>query len=178
MTQNNPAAAAPPALSAFRLVNSSHSPVAPGAVLPSSQASNMKLGVGIYFAETEADAVTFFQSHHGYAYTHFLECSLAGVSASDFFDLGANANELAKFRVGWTWSGATQAKGDAMAKARAKGLALHKDFAAAQGKKGLRWQYPGGGWTELVLHEPHCTGTVTVVSAVDLATWKAKHGIP
>lgn len=178
MTQNIPAPAVAPALRAFRLVNSAHNPIAQGSVLPSSQASNMKLGVGIYFAETEADAVTFFKSHHGYEYTHFLECSLTGVVASDFFDLATRANELAQFKVGWTWSGAAQATGDAMAKARAKGLAVFKDFAAAQGKKGLRWEYPGGGWIELVLHEPHCTGTVTVVSAVDLATWEGKRGFP
>jgi hypothetical protein len=178
MTQNNPAPAPPPALRAFRLVNSAHSPTALGSVLPSSQASNMKIGVGIYFAETEAGAVTFFKSHHGYEYTHFLECSLAGVVASDFFDRAAKANELGKFKEGWTWTGEAQAPGDAFAKARARRLALYKDFAVAQGKKGLRWEYPGGGWIELVLHEPHCAGTVTVVSAVDLATWKAKHNLP
>lgn len=161
----------------FRLVNSAHSPITTGTRIDRlSHVSNMKLGEGLYFAETELDLVKFFSSHHGYTYTHLLECDLHGIGLWDFFDLATEPNELSRFESNWTWAAEVTFAGNAEQKAKARRLARYGEFAASRGKKGLRWQ-SRDGWVELVLQTPYWQGVVEIVSVTGLAKWKATHGL-
>ena len=164
----------PPSFAAFRLVNSAHSAVTVGEVLLASTHSNAKFGGGIYFAESEGDLIEFFKSHHGYTYTHVLECRVAGIALPDLFDLVAHPNAMRQFEQNWVWRDEAGFQGGAMEEARAKRLAMINAFVVSVGKKGIRWKATQG-WVELVVHEPHCDGAVLVASSDELDMWKLKH---
>jgi hypothetical protein len=164
-------------MQAFRLVNDAYSPIEVGQILPSSgaTASHLKIGAGIYLLPTEDDAENFLLSPHGYAYTHVLECEVADVSASDI-DLDGGGNDFARFRAEFN---AARPRPNGMDATHAQRLAGYSAFAQANGKKGLRWKSSGvPGWTEWVLHEPHCNATVTVARSTPVPEWRYQRRLP
>jgi hypothetical protein len=133
----------------YRLVNSKYDPVVPGQYLTrTSDQSNQKLGGGMYFALSQADA-TAFAATRTYDYDHLLTVDIA-FSVADFFDLRADSNAVQK----WLQE-EVKAKTRPMTDLfQLKVHDRHEAFCRAKGVKGLIWSPTGKlKWDELVILE-------------------------
>ncbi|WP_437286298.1 hypothetical protein [Sorangium sp. So ce406] len=122
-----------------------------------------KLGRGMYFALSAADALAFAQNRI-YEYDYILTCELP-FAERDFYDLRDDANAVNKWTTAELQAGRlTQ---DALNKMRVHDR--HIAFCTAHSTKGLIWQATGQyKWAELVVLEPFVGDGALILSAQQL----------
>jgi hypothetical protein len=145
----------------YRLVNSKFDPVVPGQYLTrASDKSNQKLGRGMYFALSEADAIAFAKTRT-YEYDQLLTVDIT-LGDADFFDLRADCNAVSTWLQGEVKDGKRPMTDLFQLKVHDR----HEAFCRAKGVQGLIWSPTGKlHWDELVVLEPFIGQGALIIAA-------------
>jgi hypothetical protein len=143
-------------MKAFRLVHSTHDPVAKEAFLTrASNRSHQKIAEGMYFALSREDALVFAKKPHGHIYSHLLTCELIGLGQEDIVNLVEDENLIAKWNRG-----------------RFKSRDAAVEYCRENKKKAILWASKSSQksqtWTELCLLAEHIPNTVRIIDVEEL----------
>jgi hypothetical protein len=146
----------------YRLVDEAHDSITVGRQLTrTSDKSNQKLGRGMYFLESVADATKFGPTPHKHSYTHLLTVEITQ-SLTDFADLRSAPGQVEK------WLGEEVAAGR-LTPSDLGTLTVHDKhtrYCAAGRFVGFHWSpRQANPWTELVVLEQNMPPYPVIVAA-------------